>query len=177
MPDVFAEPEYGFPRFTWMNQSLRCAVARYLGSVPAEHAAAVPGFFQGLGLGAATAAWVTRGLTAALLAASAALALRRPRPPAPWLVAIACCLSLLLSPISWKAHHVALLPAFALLLARGFAGRRALLAALGVYAAVCLAGEDLTGKAFKELQQSLYVFTAGTLALWGLCLAAAARRR
>lgn len=177
MPDVFATPAYGFPEFTWMNQCLRCASARYLGTVPAEQAALIPGFFPGLGLAPAVIAWVTRAIATVLLAITAMVGWRSRAVIAarPALIGAVLALSLLLSPISWKAHHVALIPAFLVLLASGLSGRRSLLAVLAAYALITMAGEDLTGKAFKELQQSLYVFTAGDVLLWGLCLIEAER--
>ena len=44
-----------------------------------------------------------------------------------------------------------------------------------VYALLCLAGEELTGKALKNLQQSLYLVTLGTLAMWAFALLRAGR--
>ena len=171
----FDEPEMGFPPFTWMNQCLRCAVARYLGDVPPQYAAEISGFFPGLGLSRATTS-VISGLSGLALLGATGLRVLRDRGCAasqPWLVASVLCTSLLLSPISWKAHHTALVPAFFLLLARGLEGRRALLVFLGAYAALLIAGGDVIGKAFKELQSSLYIVTAGTVTIWALCLGAA----
>src|SRR5690606_39151785 len=166
--DVFAEPALGFPPFTWMNQSLRCAVARFVGEVPEPLAALVPGFVPGLGLPVAVVVAVRSVLTALLLGATAwGVVLRRRDADArlPLLAAVLA-LSLLLSPISWKAHHVALLPAFALLFSRALAGARAAWSGAALYAAACVVGEEFTGKAVKELLQSSYVITAGTLAFW-----------
>ncbi len=174
--DVFAAPEHGFPAFSWMNQCLRCAVARYLGTVPAAHAALVPGFVPGLGLPAEVVSWVARALAAAVLVATASVALRKPRH-AVWLTAATCALSLLLSPISWKAHHVALIPAFFALLCAGVNGRPGLLWVLGGYALVLLLGGDVLGRDLKELQQSLYLVTAGTVLLWALSVWRAWRDR
>ncbi len=175
--DVFAPPEYGFPPFTWMNQCWRCACARVCGDVPPEYAQQVVGFVPGLGLPLPVVSAI-RGLsTTALLAWTAVVAWRRRRDPRarPALIAATLALSLLLSPISWKAHHVALLPAFGLLFAAALCGRRAAWWIAGAYALACVGGEELTGKAFKEWQQSSYFVTAGTLALLWVALRLARR--
>jgi hypothetical protein len=168
---VFAPPALGFPPFTWMNQSLRCMVARWLGSVPDSLAAQVPGFVPGLGLLPPAVAGAAATLNLALLAVTAACAWRRRHDVAarPALAAATFALSLLLSPISWKAHHVALLPALALAAAQ----RRWTF--LVFYVLLCALGEELVGKDLKNLQQSLYLTTLGTLALWALALRTAAR--
>ncbi|MHC4516172.1 MAG: glycosyltransferase family 87 protein [Planctomycetota bacterium] len=177
MTNLFVEPEKGFPRFTWMNQSLRCLAARYTGTVPPEFAAQVPGFFQGLGLPHQATAWIGRGLGLALLATSGWVIFRRRTDPAvqPFQVANVLCLSLLLSPISWKAHHVTLIPACFLLAVHGCHRpphqHRWPWIFLGAYILICGSGELLVGKDLKNVQQSLYFTTAGTLALWGITLA------
>jgi hypothetical protein len=84
----------------------------------------------------------------------------------PWLVAATLALSLLLSPISWKAHHVALIPAFALTVTAALRGTRWLWIPLALYVPLCGLGEELLGKGYKQTQQSLYLVTAGTLAFW-----------
>lgn len=168
--DVFAEPEMGFPEFSWMNQSLRCTVARYAGDVPANYAAQVPGFVPGLGLDHDITTWITRLLTAGLLIATA-LAAARDRASRTSLTAAVLCLSLLVSPISWKAHHVALIPAFFILVIRGMEGRKWAWWFLLGYAALCLLGEEITGKSLKQVQQSCYFVTGGTIFIWMLCLA------
>ncbi len=173
MTDPFAEARFGFPEFSWMNQSLRCALARFLGLVPAEHAAVVPGFFPGLGWNAGAVAWVGRGLSLALLVLLLLAARRAGTAPARRLpvLAAALALSLLLSPITWKAHHVALLPAFWLLLRHGWGtGRRWPWVLLGGYVLTCALGEELVGKDLKNVQQSLYLATFWALALVPLLL-------
>ncbi|MBM4059802.1 MAG: DUF2029 domain-containing protein [Planctomycetes bacterium] len=176
--DLFATPAEGFPPFTWMNQSLRCALARYLGDVPPAFAEQVPGWFPGLGLPATTEQWLRLAGSTALLLATFALAWRRRAGGRgrPALVAAVLALSLLLSPISWKAHHVALLPAFFLLALQLAEGRRRLWWFVGVYALLCVVGEEVQGKAVKNLQQSLYLTTAGTVFLWAASLLDARRR-
>ncbi|MEE2885801.1 MAG: glycosyltransferase family 87 protein [Planctomycetota bacterium] len=172
MPDVFATPSHGFPPFSWMNQCLRCGVARFLCEVPATLAAEVPNFSQGMGLAPAAATWVTRALSLALTGLTFFLVWRRADVPAarPCWVAAVLALSLLLSPISWKAHHVALIPAFALLGCLALAGRRWPWFWALAYFGFCVIGEQFVGKEFKNLQQSCYFTTFGTLAALALCL-------
>lgn len=176
--DVFAPPELGFPPFTWMNQCLRCAVARVLGDVPAPLAAQVPHFVPGLGCEPWVVVVVRSVLSAGLLLVTAAVVWRRRKDPTARvaLIAATLALSLLLSPISWKAHHVALLPCFALLFVQAQAGRRWLWVAAAIYALACVLGEEITGKAVKELLQSSYVVTLGTLWLWARTLRVASKR-
>ena len=70
------------------------------------------------------------------------------------------CASLLTSPISWKAHHVALIPAFLVVAARAFDGDRFARGLAIAYFVLCSAGGgDLVGDAVKEWQQSLYLVT------------------
>ena len=172
MPDLFATPEYGFPPFTWMNQCLRCGMARLLCEVPASLATEVPGFAQGLGLAPATASWITRGLSLLLATTTFFLIWRRASVASarPYWVAAVLALSLLLSPISWKAHHVALIPAFTVLGCLALNGRRWPWVFAIAYFACCVVGEQFVGKQFKNLQQSYYFTTFGTLACLGLNL-------
>jgi hypothetical protein len=174
--DAFAVPAHGFPPFEWMNQSLRCALARWLGTVPPEFVARVPGGTPpGLGLGVATVAWLARALASALLAATLVAAHRACRAPPGRLHAFAAALLLspLLSPLSWKAYQVAAVPAFFLLLlhARAPAGRRVRWL-LGLYVPTCVLGGDLLGDELAEQVNSLYVVT-----LWNLVLLAVLLRR
>ncbi|HEU4418274.1 MAG TPA: glycosyltransferase family 87 protein, partial [Planctomycetota bacterium] len=116
--DPWVAPAFGFPPFEWMNQSLRFAVARWCGDVPAEFAQRVVwGVTPGLGATTATVAWLVRALSGAALLAvlAAAWRARHDRLARTWVVAAVLVLTLLLSPISWKAHHVALLPVLLLL--------------------------------------------------------------
>ena len=174
--DPFAVPDLGFPPFTWMNQSLRPAVGRWLGDVPDAYRSEVPGFVPGLGLDNALAGGIATLLNVVLVAITFTLVVRWRRSVAAQhhLLAAVLALSLLLSPISWKAHHVALLPAFFWLWVAA-AERRAWVVLAAVYALLCLAGEELTGKALKNLQQSLYLVTLGTVAMWAFSLLRAGR--
>ena len=189
--DVFATPAFDFPEFSWMNQSLRFAVARFTTAVPSEHAIDSAWFFGGLGLSHEMASWITRALSLGLVAV-AARALWQSRSVRqgvvvgartgeandralsgdPRLVArvhaasigLLFALTLLLSPITWKSHHVQLLPAFFVLLAAARA-RRSLTVGLAVYFVCCnLMSQEVIGKTGKEIMQSLYVVTWG--ALW-----------
>jgi hypothetical protein len=186
--DLHAEPAYGFPPFTWMNQSLRPALSRYLGDVPEPFRDDDPTLraFSGLGLGGEVVLWLYRALAAAFVVWSIAFAyvqaqrsrlgrahagdrIDPPPSPGPHLVAFAmfAILSLLLSPISWKAHHVALLPAMFTVAVAALHGpyRRIAIAFAVVYSLACLFGEEVVGKDLKNVQQSLYLTTFGTLAL------------
>jgi hypothetical protein len=171
MPDLFATPDLGFPPFTWMNQCLRCMVARYLGTVPPDLAQEVPGFFSGLGWPPSTTAWIARLLNLGLLLTTFAAAFRSRLPShRPLLLAATITHSLLLSPISWKAHLVALIPAFFLLLLYGAQKHRWIFLLATLYILTCSLGEEILGKDTKNLQQSLYVFTVWNIILWALCL-------
>lgn len=122
-----------------MNQSLRGAVARLAGGAAQEPAGGGGALALAIGL--------------VLAAATCAAAWRAPIGRAEVLAALAFFpLALLASPISWKAHHVALLPALYALTceALGPPRRRALVAFLVAYYLVCdLASEELVGKAAK----------------------------
>lgn len=175
--DLFATPDLGFPPFTWMNQCLRCMTSRYLGTVPAGLAAEVPGFFPGLGWEGPAIAWVSRGASLGVLATTLAVALRRRAPiHQPPLLSAVLVLSLLLSPISWKAHHVVLIPAFFLLLCRGIQGARWAWITAALYVLTCSIGGDILGRGATELQLSLYLFTLWDVVLWALCLALCRRQ-
>jgi hypothetical protein len=53
-----------------------------------------------------------------------------------------------------------------------------LLLLLGIYFVACVAlSEEITGKAHKNLLQSLYLITAGDLVLWGVVLGCAWKLR
>ncbi|MCA8951028.1 MAG: DUF2029 domain-containing protein [Planctomycetes bacterium] len=176
--DPWADPALEFPPFEWMNQSLRFAVARWFGSVPPGFAARVEWGIAppGLGLGVAAVGALARGLALALLAVLLVACHRRRGDPAArmWLFAGALVLSLLLSPLSWKAHHVALLPVLFLL-----AQDRRWFVLLGWFALCALPGRDLIdrfalyalpgrepiGDAADEWLNSVYVVTVWDIAL------------
>lgn len=175
--DPWAVPAHGFPPFAWMNTALRLCVARWCGDVPAPYAALVPGGVgPGLGLDVATVGLLARLAGAAVLAAvlAAAWRARAHAEARVWAVAAALVGTLLLSPITWKGHHVALLPVLLLVLRRAVLRRdRAAWLLLAVWFVPCaLPGGDLVGDALDERLNSLYVVTIGDIAL----LAYAVRR-
>jgi hypothetical protein len=177
--DAFAEPAFGFPKFTWMNQSLRCALARFFGTVPEPSANQVQGCFPGLGLPAAAVAWIARLSSLGLVLGLCLFAGRGRRDPTlrPFVLAAALIVALLLSPLSWKAHHVALLPAVWLLLQHAFTARaRWVFVLLAAFLLTVAPGEELTGKELKNTLQSLYVVTAWDLALLAALWRAARER-
>lgn len=175
--DVFAVPALDFPPFEWMNQALRCAVGRWVGTVPPELAARVAfGVPAGLGLGVDATAMVARGLGLGLVVAVLLVAWRVRAVAAArlWLFAAALVLSLLVSPLSWKAHHVALLPLLFLLLKQLHDQRsRTVLGLLIAWAIVCLPGQEIVGDAAEEWLNSLYVVTVWDVVLLWFALARA----
>ena len=172
MNDLFAPPAQGFPPFSFMNQCLRCCVARFCGEVPPEFAADVVGFRQGLGLSPHATSWIARGLSLGLLLFTFGIVWRHRANPGsrPWAIAAVLSLSLLLSPISWKAHHVALIPTFFLIARYVLQGRHWAWGFATAYFALCVVGEQIVGKGWKSVQQSLYLTTIGTLAVLAICL-------
>lgn len=177
--DAFAVPAFEFPKFEWMNQSLRCALARWLGDVPPQYEQLVVlGMPNGLGLGTATVAWITR-LVSLLLLGTLFVAAWRARAVAaarPFVFAAALVVSVLLSPISWKAHHVALLPVLFLLLLDFVRTRRGLPILVG-WAVCCLPGSDVIGDDRGEWMNSVYVVTASDLVLFGWAVRRAMQMR
>ncbi|HZN40573.1 MAG TPA: glycosyltransferase family 87 protein [Planctomycetota bacterium] len=179
--DPWAVPAFDFPPFEWMNQALRFLVARWTGEVPAELAQRVAwGVTPGFGAAAAAVAWFVRAASAAALLAvlAAAWRARHDRLARTWVVAAVLVLTLLLSPISWKAHHVALLPVLLMVWRDAIAdrarGARWLLAIW--FVVVALPGRDLFGAAGDDVDEwlnSLYVVTLGDVALLVYALAQA----
>jgi len=171
--DVFAPAALGFPEFTWMNQSMRCMFARWLGETPDVFAGQVEvGWVPGLGLDPAVPSTLNTACTVAMLCALLAVArLRRNDPVAlHWTFGALLACSLLFSPLTWKAHHVALLPLFWLLVVEGAAARsRAALVALLLYLPTAVVGEEFTGKSLKNTLQSWYLLTLWDIAM--VCLA------
>lgn len=168
--DPWAVPAYEFPPFEWMNQALRFGVARWFGVVPDEYAARVAwGVTPGIGLSIDTVAWLVRGASGLLLLAvlASAFCARGHARARLWTVAATLPLTLLLSPISWKGHHVALLPLILLLLHRATVarGRGARILLAGWFVCCALPGGDLVGDAGDEWLNSIYIVTLGDIAL------------
>jgi hypothetical protein len=169
--DAWAVPQLDFPPFEWMNQALRYAVARWLGDVPPELAAKVPwGVTPGAGLPPPAVARLATAASAALLAALVATAwrVRRHARARVWAFAATLVVTLLLSPISWKAHHVALLPLLLLVLERTLRERRRSgWMLLGGWIVGCaLPGGDVVGDDADEWLNSVYVVTAWDVVLF-----------
>lgn len=168
--DPWLVPAFEFPPFEWMNQALRFSVARWCGEVPAEFAARVKlGIAPGLGLDATTVGCLVRFASLALLSAvlMAAWRARRAANAQLWVVGSTFALTLLLSPLSWKGHHVALLPLVLLLVEHAWRTRsRAVIALLAVWFVPCsLPGGDLVGDDVDEWLNSVYVVTLGDIAM------------
>jgi len=139
---------------TTMNQSLAAAAQRLLEPSAARVAA--------LALALALVAW------AAVVAARA-----RPGRPAAIAALAFLPLALLVSPITWKAHHAALLPLFFVLCAVAWAKRRwsPLATFLAVYWIACdLASEEVVGRALRDRLQALSIVTWGDVALLAVAL-------
>jgi hypothetical protein len=89
-------------------------------------------------------------------------------------------LCLLISPVTWKAHHVLLLPLFFVLAcaALGAARQRLAFAGLGAYWVLCgLMNEEVLGRTGKLLFERLSIVTWADLALLAVTLTIAARDR
>ena len=180
MTDIYGPALHDFPEFEWMNQNLRSAVHRFVGTVPPEQSERMQGWFPGLGLAPATAATLAQLCAGVVLLGTLAVAWRERRGApggAPQLAVCGAVLvaALMVSPLSWKAHHVALLPVLFLLLLRGGwrgaggspGSRGPWVVAIGFWLTTQV-GEALTGKAFKNATQGLYIVTAWDIGLW-LC--------
>ncbi|MBL8736192.1 MAG: DUF2029 domain-containing protein [Planctomycetes bacterium] len=178
--DPWAVPAFEFPPFEWMNQALRFCLARWCGEVPVAFSARVElGVAPGLGCDVATVGWIVRITSLGLLGAVLLVA-RRARHRADarlWVVVGTFVLTLLLSPLSWKGHHVALLPLLLLLVEHVWRTRsRAIAALLAMWFVTCsLPGGDLVGDAVDEWLNSVYVVTIGDVALLGAALVGAWR--
>lgn len=160
---------------TSMNQSLRDAVDRLARPSFGSEAVDVH-LFE---LSPETAAAIARTLGLALAVLTCWVTVRAP-PGRGELVAVLAFLplGLLLSPISWKAHHAVLLPLFCVLVASAVEAlpRKRLLWLLALYFVACdLASEEIVGDGGKELLQSLSIVTWGDVALLLAALAVARR--
>lgn len=163
--DEAAIPE-GMPRpQEAMNQSLREAVHRFL-RPPGDSGSADVRIAT---TSAGTAAWIARLGGLALLGLGL-LSVHRARGPDARRLAVLGLLPicLLLSPITWKAHHAALLPLFHHLVAMG-AGRprpRGLVGFLFAYWVFCdLLSEEIVGKSAKNALQAISLVTWWDVAL------------
>ena len=167
------------------NLSLRPAGARFLMRLPPKHLSRVehPAYLEFLDLPPHMADRVVKLLLIALLG-GAAWAFRRKVEARDdlaivWECAAVSTLILLLSPITWAQHCVALLPAFYLLsracLARGrFDGRiEAIVAAYAV--ANLLLNRGLIGRDFAMLLASYHLPTVSFLGILAVLLACAAK--
>jgi hypothetical protein len=126
------------------------------------------------------AAWTARVVSLALLLAACVTAIRARGPRSRLLAALAFLpVCVLVSPISWKAHHAALLPLFGALCLCALSPRRRWLAVLLVvyYGACVLLSEELVGKAAKEFLQEVSVVTLGALALFVATIVLSERER
>lgn len=159
-----------------MNQSLRAALDRLLRPSASEriddvHVAEVE---------PATIAWLARGLGAGLLAALTFAAWRARSDRARWWAALgflpAC---LLVAPIAWKAHHVALLPLCFGLVGAAFVTRRLAwwLGLASYWLLANVASEEVLGKAAKNWLQAVSLVTWFDLALVVVAIVLAVRDR
>ncbi len=78
-------------------------------------------------------------------------------------------LCLLLSPISWKAHHVALIMPFfyiiLILFSNSLRPRWVMVFLLAYFAAISFPGQDITGREIKNLMQAVSIVTWGNVFL------------
>jgi len=160
-----------------MNQDLREAVYRLL-RPPGDSGAYDVHVVE---LSPEAASWVARALELALVAAAAATAWRARGARAEWLSALAFYpLALLCSPITWKAHHVVLLPVFYALLCRALEPERRarwLLGFLLGYWVVCdLLAKEIVGDALRDWLQAASVVAWADIALLAILLALARER-
>lgn len=152
------------------NLALRPAVARYLMRLPKGHISRLesPWYVDFLDFAPATAGNLVKVVMLALMA-GVAWALRRPLdgrdgPQVAWQCAAIGVLALLMSPITWGQHCVAMLPAFYLIARRAVAGpglSRWMLAPLGAFVVVnLLLNRGLFGRDFALLLDSYHLPTA-----------------
>lgn len=128
----------------------------------------------------ATAAWSARCVSIALVVSACAVAGRARGERAVFLASLAFLpVCVLISPISWKAHHVALLPLHFALVASAWVDRRKWLGiVLVVYYGTCvLLAEELVGKTAKNTLQDWSIVTVGAGALFVATLVLCERER
>ncbi|MGZ5504259.1 MAG: glycosyltransferase family 87 protein [Chthoniobacterales bacterium] len=162
------------------NMALRPALARYLMHLPAEETsrAAQASYVDFLDMRPATAGWVIRIILIVLLAAfmwwSRKPFVRRDDPRLLWEFAAVSILMLLVSPITWGQHCVALIPPCyfisALIVMRGELPRW-MVGLLVVYLVfVPLLSRDLVGRDLALLLGSYHVETFSILGLLAVVL-------
>ena len=163
------------PEHFAMNQALRVAVFRLL-RPPGDSGAYDVHLWT---TSAATALWVGRALALFLLAWTSAAAWRACDERGEWLAALAFFpLGLLLSPITWKAHHVVLIPAlFAVTVRAAEPTRRGLRSALlAAYLLFDLSATDILGQAAGDYLQAISLVTLGDVVLLAYLLRWLCRR-
>jgi hypothetical protein len=160
--------------FDFANQSVRMLVWRVLRPLPAD-AADRPAWgyhdvFEVEPATARTIIWIVQGA----LLGIAVWACGWRAPPrdslAAWVeVALTLTLMLLLSPITWKAHLVALMLPCALLAADGLLGgvRCSWRSLVAFVACTALLNRATLGEAGEDLQMAYYVHTLGMIVIWG----------
>ncbi|HVX11462.1 MAG TPA: glycosyltransferase 87 family protein [Pirellulales bacterium] len=165
---------------TLQNLSLRPAVARFLMHLPAGHPGRIdqPAHVDLLNLSPTTAGRATKGIVFALLAVVAWTfrkpAVRRDDLVVVWECAGVGALSLLLSPITWYQHCVALLPVFYLFLrsiAAGLRPARWMVAVLAAFLLIVVAlNRGLIGRDATMLMASYHLTTWAILGALGLAM-------
>jgi len=169
-------PEGLPPAEDGMNQSLREAVHRFLRPSGDSGAWDV----HVLEVAPETASWIARGISLALALAACAAAWRAREARAEWLAGLAFLpLALLCSPVTWKAHHVALLPVFYALsccaLEGGRSARRLRWFLLGYWVLCDLLSKEVVGDELRDRLQALSVVTWADVALMIVLLGLAVR--
>ncbi len=167
------------------NLSLRPAVARYLMRLPEQHLSRVdhPAYVEFLDLAPATADRIVKLTLLGLVAAAAWIfrgrTERRDDLAIVWECSAVSVLILLLSPITWAQHCVALLPAFYLMSRTALAQGKLpvwMNAIVAIYAVVnVLLNRGLIGKELTMLLASYHLPTISFLAV--LVVIVACRRR
>ncbi len=151
-----------------MNQGLSAAIHRVF-RPPGDSGAADVHVTE---LTPQATSWIARFVALGLLLVAVATVRRARDGPGEWLAATSLfALCMLLAPIAWKAHHVALLPFFYVLVCHAAVrGRpRWLIPVLVAYWIGCdLLSEEVVGKGGKHLLQSLSLITWATVGLMGV---------
>jgi len=159
LADAHEVPD-GFPLAdTSMNQSVREALWRAL---PAN-----------------VAAWSTRFVALALLVTASWVAIRaRSERALSLAVALFLPVSVLISPVSWKAHHVVLIALFVVLIAeaRDVRAKWPWILIVVYYVSCVLLSEEIVGKDLKNALQALSIVTLGAVSLFVAGVALAVRR-